>query len=135
MYQGLSLSITVKKHTACHVKSATQQQNDSNKEEKQKNTRVICFNCSKEFSKRTLLNAHLKFNCVHLPIDDVSGKMTEISNHFDIQFTSALRGCLNKYIFTPKEFMANEKQCINYLQKDLAERLKSYKNANVLVRW
>src|SRR5271156_5806109 len=107
----------LKKNTACHVKSATQQQN----EEKKKNTRVICFNCSKVFSKRTLLNTHLKYNCVHLPIVDVSDKMTEISNHLDIQFTSALHGCLNKYNFTPKELMANEKQCINYLEKDLAE--------------
>src|SRR5271156_724363 len=119
----------LKKHTACHVKSATQKQNE------EKNIRVICFKCSKEFSKRTLLNAHFNYNCVHLPIVDVSDKMTEISNHFDIQFTSALRGCLNKYTFTPKELMANEKQCINYLEKDLAEMLKSYKNANVLVRW
>ena len=42
----------LKEHTACHVKSATQQQHEK------KNTRVICFKCSKEFSKRTLLNAH-----------------------------------------------------------------------------
>ena len=96
---------------------------------------TTCFNCSSIFKNLIALNKHLKTECVHLPINDISDQMQEIDKHFNISFSSALRGCFNKYIFTPKEIMANEKQCFDYLETDIISLLKSYNKENVLLKW
>ena len=70
---------------------------------------TTCFNCSSIFKNPVALNKHLKTECVHLPINDISDQMQEIDKHFNISFSSALRGYFSKYIFTPKQNMANEK--------------------------
>src|SRR5271156_3899891 len=114
-------------HAKAEAKAATKKQPTA--------PAISCFNCSTQFSNRKLLNQHLKIDCVHLPIENVCDKMEEIVIYFDIIFTSALRGCLNKYLFTPKQIIASEKECFDYLEKDIIAMLKSYNKSNILLKW
>src|SRR5204862_128972 len=69
--------------------------------DKNKKKKILCYNCPLEFANRVTLNKHLKRDCVHLPLDDVSvmgGIMDNIRLHFKIEFKSAIKGCFNKYI-------------------------------------
>src|SRR5271167_993508 len=42
---------------------------------------------------------------------------------------------LPRYVFTPKDVIANEKQCFDYLEKDIVTILKSYSESNILLKW
>ena len=104
----------------------------------QKKKKFPCYNCSQEFGNRIALNRHLRTSCVHLPLDDVNDKgsiMDDIKQCFSIEFTSAIKGCLNKYLFKPKELMANEKQCLDYLKDGIIDTLKFYNESHILLKW
>ena len=45
-----------------------------------------CFNCDKQFASRVLLNRHLKVQCAHLPIEDMSHIMDQALSQFNIEF-------------------------------------------------
>ena len=95
----------------------------------------MCYNCPLEFTCRVALNKHLKSDFIHLPIDDVSNIMDNIKQHFTIEFTSAMKGCYNKYPFKPKDHITNEQQCLDYLSQDLISILKFYNKSHILLKW
>ena len=121
-----------------HVKLQHNNNNNTVEEQNKKKKKFLCYNCPQEFGNRIALNRHLKTTCVHLPIDDVNDKgsiMDNIKQHFNIEFTSAIKGCLNKYLFKPKELMANEKQCLDYLKDGIIDILKFYNESHILLKW
>ena len=103
--------------------------------EKQMKTMHTCFNCAKIFTTRLVLNRHLKHDCIHLPIEDMTHLMDDASLHFDIEFFPALNGCFSKYTFTPSEHISNEKVCLEYLEHDIPALLEWYHNGNVFLKW
>src|SRR5438477_342947 len=110
----------------------------NNTVDEQKKNKFPCYNCSQEFGNRIALNRHLRTSYVHLPLDNVNDKgsiMDDIKQCFSIEFTSAIKGCLNKYLFKPKELMANEKQCLDYLKDGIIDTLKFYNESHILLKW
>ena len=96
---------------------------------------ISCFNCNKQFKNRIMLNNHLKNYCNHNPIDDISNRLDTNEPHFIISFDQAMRGCINKYTFTPKELIANEKHCLDLLEHGIVAMLKWYGDNKVFLKW
>ena len=96
---------------------------------------LINVSIDKVFTNRHTLNQHLKRECVHFPIEDFSHLMDTSSVHFYIKFNSVLRGCMSEYVFVPRDHLASEKMCLDYLEHDFIKLLEKYAGEDVILKW